>query len=680
MKRSFYPRLAIDGMRKNRRMYGPYLAMGVLMAAICYILSALSRSDALRTLPGGDNLCMIMALGNVVLLIFSVIFLFYTNSFLIRRRRREFGLYNVLGMSKRNLARILTWETLLTAVIVIAGGLFFGVLLSKLIELAIVKMLGGTAALAFPFDLSALLGTAGGFAVIYALLWLVSVVRVGRSTAVALLRSEAAGEKPPRANWFLSLLGLILLGAAYYLAVSIKNPLDAITWFFVAVVLVIFATYLLMITTSVLLCRVLQKDKRYYYRANHFVSVSSMAYRMKRNGAGLASICILATMVLVMISSTASLYFGKEDSLRTQYPREVNVQLWLSSLSQMEDHNLDLFRTAAQQAVEDCGGEMQDVMDYRYINTTGYPMEDGVEMDWREYDHDSLIYSKLRDYFFVTEADYEAQTGEQLDIPEGAVALRTYDCDDAPLELKIRRGGTLRVAESRKGSDQLGLAQNSNIARVVVIVPDMQAILDVFPASIQDIKDSNSFRWTYGFDTGLDADGQRAVSEAVSERINALDLGEGQGYDWYSLALRETNRADFYGNYAGMFALGILLSIVFILAAVLIIYYKQLTEGYEDQARFAIMQNVGMTRREIRRSINSQLLTVFYLPLLFAGLHLAFAFPMIRRLLMLFSLYNIGLFAAVTAISFAVFAALYAVVYRQTAGAYYAIVSGGRDE
>ena len=680
MKRSFYPRLAIDGMRKNRRMYGPYLAMGALMAAICYILSALSRSDALRTLPGGDNLCMIMALGNVVLLIFSIIFLFYTNSFLIRRRRREFGLYNVLGMSKRNLARILTWETLLTAVIVIAGGLFFGVLLSKLIELAIVKMMDGTATLAFPFDLSALLGTAGGFAAIYALLWLVSVVRVGRSTAVALLRSEAAGEKPPRANWFLSLLGLILLGAAYYLAVSIKNPLDAITWFFVAVVLVIFATYLLMITTSVLLCRVLQKDKRYYYRANHFVSVSSMAYRMKRNGAGLASICILATMVLVMISSTASLYFGKEDSLRTQYPREVNVQLWLSSLSQMEDHNLDLFRTAAQQAVEDCGGEMQDVMDYRYINTTGYPMEDGIEMDWREYDHDSLIYSKLRDYFFVTEADYEAQTGEQLDIPEGAVALRTYDCDDAPLELRIRRGGTLRVAESRKGSDQLGLAQNSNIARVVVIVPDMQAILDVFPASIQDIKDSNSFRWVYGFDTGLDADGQRAVSEAVSEHINALDLGEGQGYDWYSLALRETNRADFYGNYAGMFALGILLSVVFILAAVLIIYYKQLTEGYEDQARFAIMQNVGMTRREIRRSINSQLLTVFYLPLLFAGLHLAFAFPMIRRLLMLFSLYNIGLFAAVTAISFAVFAALYAVVYRQTAGAYYAIVSGGRDE
>ena len=400
MKRSFYPRLAIDGMRKNRRMYGPYLAMGVLMAAICYILSALSRSDALRTLPGGDNLCMIMALGNVVLLIFSVIFLFYTNSFLIRRRRREFGLYNVLGMSKRNLARILTWETLLTAVIVIAGGLFFGVLLSKLIELAIVKMMGGTATLAFPFDLAALLGTAGGFAVIYALLWLVSVVRVGRSTAVALLRSEAAGEKPPRANWFLSLLGLILLGAAYYLAVSIKNPLDAITWFFVAVVLVIFATYLLMITTSVLLCRVLQKNKRYYYRANHFVSVSSMAYRMKRNGAGLASICILATMVLVMISSTASLYFGKEDSLRTQYPREVNVQLRLSSLSQMEDRNLDLFRTAAQQAVEDCGGEMQDVMDYRYINTTGYPMEDGIEMDWREY-QSSTVQSVLAEGEFI---------------------------------------------------------------------------------------------------------------------------------------------------------------------------------------------------------------------------------------------------------------------------------------
>ena len=679
-EKTLYARLAWTGMRKNRRLYLPYLLSCAGMVLMFYILTGLSGSPVLEHMSGGGSSAIILRLGTVVIAVFALIFLFYTHSFLIRRREREFGLYNVLGMGKGNIARILLWETVITYGLTTGTGLLLGVVLYKLAELGMVRLLQVPVTYTLTVSVSSLLAAAALFAVIHTLILLNSLRQLHGVSAVALLRSESVGEKPPKAQWVLTAAGMVLLGAAYALALSIKEPLAALLWFFAAVIMVILATYLLFISGSVTLCRGLQRNKKYYYRPQHFVSVSSMAYRMKRNGAGLASICILATMVLVMISSTASLYFGKEDSLRTQYPREVNVQLRLSSLSQMEDRNLDLFRTAAQQAVEDCGGEMQDVMDYRYINTTGYPMEDGVEMDWREYDHDSLIYSKLRDYFFVTEADYEAQTGEQLDIPEGEVALRTYGCDDAPLELRIRRGGTLRVAESRKGSDQLGLAQNSNIARVVVIVPDMQAILDVFPASIQAIKDSNSFRWVYGFDTGLDAAGQRAVSEAVSEHINALDLGEGQGYDWYSLALRETNRADFYGNYAGMFALGILLSIVFILAAVLIIYYKQLTEGYEDQARFAIMQNVGMTRREIRRSINSQLLTVFYLPLLFAGLHLAFAFPMIRRLLMLFALYNVGLFAAVTAISFAVFAALYAVVYRQTAGAYYAIVSGGRDE
>ena len=679
-EKTLYARLAWTGMRKNRRLYLPYLLSCAGMVLMFYILMGLSGSPVLEHMSGGGSSTIILRLGTVVIAVFALIFLFYTHSFLIRRREREFGLYNVLGMGKGNIARILLWETVITYGLTTGTGLLLGMVLYKLAELGMVRLLQVPVTYTLTVSVSSLLAAAALFAAIHTLILLNGLRQLHGVSAVGLLRSESVGEKPPKAQWVLTAAGAVLLAGAYWLAVSIREPLAALTWFFAAVIMVIIATYLLFISGSVTLCRGLQRNKKYYYRPQHFVSVSSMAYRMKRNGAGLASICILATMVLVMISSTASLYFGKEDSLRTQYPREVNVQLRLSSLSQMEDHNLDLFRTAAQQAVEDCGGEMQDVMDYRYINTTGYPMEDGIEMDWREYQSSNITYANLRDYFFVTEADYEAQTGEQLDIPEGEVALRTYDCDDAPLELKIRRGGTLRVAESRKGSDQLGLAQNSNIARVVVIVPDMQAILDVFPASIQDIKDSNSFRWVYGFDTGLDAAGQRAVSEAVSEHINALDLGEGQGYDGYSLALRETNRADFYGNYAGMFALGILLSIVFILAAVLIIYYKQLTEGYEDQARFAIMQNVGMTRREIRRSINSQLLTVFYLPLLFAGLHLAFAFPMIRRLLMLFALYNVGLFAAVTAISFAVFAALYAVVYRQTAGAYYAIVSGGRDE
>ena len=677
MKRSFYPRLAIDGMRKNRRMYGPYLAMGALMAAICYILSALSRSDALRTLPGGDNLCMIMALGNVVLLIFSVIFLFYTNSFLIRRRRREFGLYNVLGMSKRNLARILTWETLLTAAISIAGGLFFGVLLSKLIELAIVKMMDGTAALAFPFDLSALLGTAGGFAVIYALLWLVSVVRVGRSTAVALLRSEAAGEKPPRANWFLSLLGLILLGAAYYLAVSIKNPLDAITWFFVAVVLVIFATYLLMITTSVLLCRVLQKDKRYYYRANHFVSVSSMAYRMKRNGAGLASVCILATMVLVMISSTTCLYVGQEDAVNARYPRDMDVAVYGRSDHPLDEAEAEQLRQGVESTVFNFGGQTSNVATYREISVSGLP--DGGDLRLGNAGASAADSTRVTQLHFLPLEDYNAATGQSLTLNDGQVyvaALRT----DFPYDtLTVDGEWTFRVMD--RDIPPLSGPFTADIT------PTLMVVMPHFTQFVQELEDGLSEKygwyltatWHYAFDTDLPENQQGNIDGTTPNLEDALNgYLAGVSSDWgvgVSVESKAANRADFYGTYGGLFFLGIMLSIVFIFAAVAILYYKQLSEGYEDQSRFDIMQKVGMTKVDIRRSINSQLLTVFYLPLVLAGVHLCFAFPFIHKLLILFNLDNRGLLIGTTAVSFAVFAVLYAIVYKLTGNTYYRIVA-----
>lgn len=679
MKLALYLRLACDGVRKNRRMFVPYLLMAMLMISICYILFFLGHADFISTLPGGDDLRWIMNLGAAVILIFSAIFLFYTNSFLIRRRKKEFGLYNVLGMSKRNLARIIAWETLFCAALSLAGGLAGGIVLSKLAELGLTNLMGGEPTFRFTILPRVAGGVAAAYGALFALLGLISVLRVGQSSAVTLMKSEAAGEKPPCANWVLGAAGVVMLGAAYWLAVSIENPLDAMIWFFAAVVLVILATYLLMVCTSVVFCRLLQRNKRYYYRPNHFVSVSSMVYRMKRNGAGLASICILATMVLVMISSTASLYFGAEDSLRSRFPRELNLQFRLADAAQMDDSNLDLFRAAAQEAAADCGGKMQNVMDYCYVNATGIPTADGVELDWREYEKRAISYGAVRDYYFVPQADYEAQSGETLDIPDGAVALRTYRCDDAPLELRLRRGGTLRVSESRKGSMNLSYAQNSTIATIVVVVPDMRTVLAALP-TFQDGMGSSTFRWGYGFDTGLDADGQRAVGEALRERVQALSFSEEQGYEMFSLSLREDNRDDFYGNYGGLLFLGLLLSLVFILAAVLILYYKQISEGYEDQARFAIMQNVGMQKREIRASINSQLLTVFFLPLGFAGVHMVFAFPMIRRILTLFALYNVRLFALVTLASFGAFALLYTAVYRMTAAAYYRIVSGGQNE
>ncbi len=302
MKTALYPRLAWDGLRKNKRLFTPYLLTCICMVMMFYILSFLGSPETCALLPRGSNSTgLILNLGSFVIFVFSAIFLYYTNSFLVRRREREFGLYNVLGMNKRNLARIVTWESLITAALSLVLGLALGIVLSKLAELGLVNMLGGDINYRIRIDADSLTRALGLYAIIFAVIWLSTVVRVGRSSAVALLRSESVGEKPPKANWLLGLAGVVILAAAYYLAVSITNPLDAIVWFFVAVILVIIGTYLLLVAGSVLLCRVLQKNKKYYYRPEHFVSVSSMAYRMKRNGAGLASVCIIATMILLFL-------------------------------------------------------------------------------------------------------------------------------------------------------------------------------------------------------------------------------------------------------------------------------------------------------------------------------------------------------------------------------------------
>ena len=323
-----YRHLAWDGIRKNSRLYVPTLLTGVGAVSFFYILVALARLPE-GTLPGSGSVQVILNLGSFVLWVFSLLLLFYTHSFLIRRRNREFALYNVLGMGKGDISRILCWESLLSGGLSLLGGLALGVVLSKLAELGLMRVMGLEADMTYRVSAGGLLMALGLYGAIYLLILLSALLRVRRSTAIQLMRSEAVGEKPPRANWALALLGVLLLGAAYYLAVSIREPLTALTWCFAAVLMVIAATYLLFISGSVTLCRLLQRNPRFYYRKRHFVSVSSLVYRMKRNGAGLASICILGTMVLVMLSSTTTcLYFGAEDSLRTRYPRAENVTVW----------------------------------------------------------------------------------------------------------------------------------------------------------------------------------------------------------------------------------------------------------------------------------------------------------------------------------------------------------------
>ena len=674
MKRGFYPRLAWSGMRKNSKLYLPYTLACIGMTAMFYILMHLAYSPALELLSSSGEVSTILRLGSFVIGVFSLLFLFYTNSFLVRRRFKEFGLYNVLGMNKGNISRVLAWEALINALISLAGGLFLGIALSKLAELGLVNIMGGDTDLDLRISVKALEFTVMFFCGIFLLIYLNSLIKIRRSSASELVKSENFGEKPPRANWLFGLAGIVILAAAYYIAVSIKTPLTALSLFFIAVIMVIVATYLIFIAGSVWICRLLQKNKRYYYKKNHFVSVSSMVYRMKRNGAGLASICILATMVLVMISSTTCLYFGAEDALRDRYPRDISISASYSGLDSMTDENISALRGEISAAVG--GAETENILDYRCASLVG-SLENGI-LDLSEasiYSTAMTTYDYVAEVYIVPLADYNAIAGTNESLGSDEAMIYAYRMDYTDKTFAVDELVSFRV---KKVLDSFPIADGSAMASIAptvfVIVPDFADTVAKLGGAVSSSGDEPaSLSWNYAFDTPVSDEEETAMCERIGERLS--ERSETGGYRYYSRESLAANRADFYGMYGGLFFLGIMLSIAFICAAVLIIYYKQISEGYEDRRRFEIMQNVGMTKKEIRSSINSQLLTVFFLPLIFAGLHLGFAFPFIHKLLMLFNLSNLPLLIGTTAISFGVFALLYAVVFRVTSNAYYNIVS-----
>ena len=668
MRMGFYAKLAVNGIRKNARLYVPYLLTCAGMVMMFYIVSYLQDTPVLAGIRGGEEMQAMLSLGSGVMGVFGAIFLLYTNSFLIRRRKREFGLYNMLGMGKGNIARVLFWEALLVLAGTMAIGLAAGVAISKLAELLLVNIMHGNVTFNFTVSPRAMLLTAAVFCVIHVLLLIKALLQIRTASAVNLLRSESAGEKPPRANWVLAILGLILLAVAYYLAVTIKQPLSAMAMFFVAVILVILATYLLFIAGSVAICRMLQKNRRYYYKARHFVSVSSMAYRMKRNGAGLASICILSIMVLVTVSSTTGLYFGSEDSLRSRYPRDITLIAKAEDVSMLSDEKRDAARELVDAYVAEHDATAHNFRDFRVVSVTGAMKDGAITTDPQEaglHITDSTIYQVN----FLPLPDYNriCGTNETLADDEALISLKRgdYGWDSISVDSKV----AYRTRKAPVVFQESGMAAVDVVDTIYVVVKDLQGL--------QPLLQGNTLftqQWEYGFDSMLSDEDQWEMTYQMD-----VELSDGLhrlGMKYVYLEGMAENRYDFYGTYGGFFFLGILLSIVFLFAAVLIIYYKQISEGYEDQKRFEIMQKVGMTRKNIRKSINSQLLTVFFLPLVGAGVHLAFAFPMIRRMLILFNLTNTRLLVETTGITFLAFALIYTLVYRKTSNAYYAIVSG----
>lgn len=673
MRLGFYPRLAADGIRKNKRMYLPYILTCSGMVMMTYIMDFLRTSETVASLYRGWVLQDLMNIGLIVMAFFAAIFLFYTNSFLTRRRKKEFGLYHILGMGKRNLSGILVWESVFVAVISLVCGMGSGIALSKLAELGLVNIMKGDVTYTLSVSADSIILTAVLFAGIFLLLLVNMLRQIWFSSAISLLKSENTGEKPPKANWLLGLLGVIILAAAYYIALAIKDPVSAIIAFMLAVLMVIAATYLIMIAGSVLFCRILQKRKKYYYKPNHFVSVSSMVYRMKRNGAGLASICILATMVLVMISSSSALFIGEEDVIRSRYPREINTWFSMYENREVTKEDQEAFENVIDGVLREHGTAPEQIIKYHSTGTSGLLQGGEVFFDQSAFGEFGIDeFSDVHQIYLVPIEDYNDMMGTDISLAEDEALVyaprETFDSDT----FQFTGLKQYRVREILKEG-----FLNSDIA--MDIVPSLMVILPDVEEAAEGLVNSsgNSLvrrKWYYSFDTSLDPGENIALYHDLKESLTSWKLN---GHDTFmsTVESREYERKDFYSLYGGLFYLGILLSIVFIFAAVLIIYYKQISEGYEDQARFEIMQKVGMTGKDIRRSINSQLLTVFFLPLAGAGLHLAFAFPIIEKLLLLFNLNNQNLFVCTAIGSYLVFALFYGIVYRITSNAYYQIVS-----
>ena len=709
MAAGLYSRLAATGIKKNGMAYIPYILTAALMISIFYIVAFLANNSMLLGMVGGRTMGIILRFGEIVMGIFSAIFLFYTNSFLIKRRKKEFGLYNILGLGKRQIARVLVRETFFVYLIAEVLGLGLGILFSKLAEMLAIRMLRGSINYVFYVDFFAMIVALILFAVIFAVILGNSLRQLFFSRPVELLHSENTGEKPPRTNIPGAVIGVLILGVAYYMAVRIKTPEIAMGMFFIAVVLVIIATYILFITGSVVLCRLLQKNKRYYYKTNHFVSVSQMAFRMRRNGAGLASICILSTMVLVTMSSTVSLYRGIPDSIEEAYPHDITVQMYDDETRQT-DSLIDVINgiaeghgyTPANREVTHIMTLTEDVAQYVMGLDLTIPGHDfGVWfnasihlLDEANENIKALGIELGENEVAIFEAGYKLLTANPtIKFGEQEFTYQTIDINPSKYPL----GSELTDGETNEDYAWIFVRDIETMSKLYKIQYDIlkplndklreEAILEA--ELLGESGYGYSSLWMGPLEVNYSFDISDDINE-VNYLYEQLDNPYGEWYEairnaqenmhlswgYWRVDTKATFVDEYYGMFGGLLFLGILLGSVFALSAALIMYYKQVSEGFEDAARFEILRKVGMTRREIRASINSQVLKVFFLPLVAAGIHLLFAFPMLTKMLSAFDFRNVTLFAGVTIIGYLIFGALYVLFYKITSRGYLVIVGG----
>ena len=642
-------------------MYIPFVLSCILTIMMYYMVSSLSMNPNMMNMIGGDVMQQILSLGIYVITVFAVIFLFYTNSFLIKRRKREFGLFNILGMEKKHLSIVIALESMIVFLVSMVLGIGIGILLDKAFYLLIAKMLNASIALGFYISYQSIVNSIILFLIIFVLMYLFSLIQINLSNPIELLHGDQHGEKEPKTKWLLAIIGLICLGTGYYMSVSIQDPVTAFAFFMVAVILVVIGTYMLFTAGSIVILKLLRKNKRYYYKTNHFISVSNMIYRMKQNAVGLGNICILSTMVLVMLSTTISLWVGMNDIIETRFPRDITV-----SINSVDSNQALYTIDGMNYAIEQAGIQTEDELVYRTLSVSAF--NQGNTYTFGNENMSLQDISNVVVLYFITLDDYNRTEGTNVSLAPDEVLVfpSGKQFDHKTIDIASNTFKVKGILDSIKAdSNYSANLQNS----MFVVVDSMDTMFMIDDLQKQAYGDNASYIHT-SYDFNLSKSEEMSVKEAT----DALIANYPGDTTYMMVDTQEGNYEDLLSLYASFLFIGIFLSFLFIMATVLIMYYKQITEGYEDKKRFEIMQKVGLNKREVKKTINSQVLTVFFLPLVVAAIHIVFAFPMIEKMLRLLYLDNTNLYIMTTVICFGVFALVYVLIYFLTSKVYYGIV------
>lgn len=680
MRHGFFLKVAWGNIKKNYRFFIPRILAETGLAACFYITATLYGDKRIAAIRGGDNVTTFMLFGTVILGLLSVILLLYTNSFLMKQRKREFGLYNVLGMEKRHVGRVLFCENMVCSFLSVVLGIALGILFYKLCALLICRLLQAESVLGFYYvRAGSILLTAVFFLATDLIICLIDRLSVARMRPVELLASSRSGEREPKVKWVLLVLGCLCLGAGYGIAAGTGNALEAVAWFFPAVFLVIFGTYFLFVAGSVFVLKALKRNKRYYYNNRHFITVSGLIYRMKQNAVGLASIAILATGVLVMISTTVALYAGMEESLERNYPQQLYLSVSSTPredtfVADMEQLSAEALERIARDAAAENGLTVAKTEAQPYLEVAF--LRDGASLG-TDRDAPNAGTGTITDFTFITEQTYISLGGEPLGLMGSDIAVCAMDGTKPIVQDHLELEGERFAIVGQTPAFTVNANMISGVDAFGAVVADDAALAHLYDIQSRAYgKNASPMKLRLAVDfTDPEAAAERdtELRRSLENGINA-SVGSTSVYYSHNIETREGGREALVGMYGTFLFLGIILGLVCLFATALIVYYKQISEGYEDRGRFQIMKKVGMSDREIERSVNKQIVWVFFLPLGVAGVHMCFAFPMLEKMLRLLLLPETAVFVRCSLAVFLVFALVYVIIYSGTSKTYCKIV------